>query len=83
VRLSRARAVTNSIADINNDFIKKSFDLKAHFILVFINKLASINIIGLKRLGNAIRLYYYYIILKVNSANKEGKLHYYILYKNI
>jgi hypothetical protein len=50
---------------------------------VFINKLAFINIIGLKRLGNAIRPYYYYIILKVNGANKEGKLYYYMLYKDI
>jgi hypothetical protein len=69
--------------DIKNDFTKESFNLKAHLILVFTNKLAFINVIGLKRLGNAIRLYYYYIILKVNNANKEGKSHYYILYKDI
>jgi hypothetical protein len=50
---------------------------------MFTNKLAFTNIIGLKRLGNAIRPCYYYIILKVNSANKEGKLHYYMLYKDI
>jgi hypothetical protein len=50
---------------------------------VFANKLAFTNIIGLKRLRNAIRPYYYYIIPRVNSANKEGKLHYYMLYKNI
>jgi hypothetical protein len=50
---------------------------------MFINKLAFINVIRLKRLGNAIRPCYYYIILKVNSANKEGKSHYYMLYKNI
>jgi hypothetical protein len=45
--------------------------------------LASINAIGLKRLGNAIRPCYYCIILKVNGANKEGKSHYYMLYKDI
>jgi hypothetical protein len=50
---------------------------------VFANRLAFTNVIGLKRLGNAIRPCYYYIILKVNSANKEGKSHYYILYKDI
>jgi hypothetical protein len=50
---------------------------------MFTNRLAFINAIGLKRLGNAIRLCYYYIILKVNGANKEGKSHYYVLYKNI
>jgi hypothetical protein len=50
---------------------------------MFINGLASINIIGLKRLRNAIRPCYYYIILKVNSANKKGKLYYYMLYKDI
>jgi hypothetical protein len=50
---------------------------------VSINGLASINAIGLKRLGNAIRPYYYCIIPKVNSANKEGKSHYYMLYKDI
>jgi hypothetical protein len=50
---------------------------------MFTNKLAFINAIRLKRLRNAIRPYYYYIILRVNSANKEGKLHYYILYKDI
>jgi hypothetical protein len=50
---------------------------------MFINRLAFINVIGLKRLGNAIRPCYYYIILKVNSANKERKLYYYMLYKDI
>jgi hypothetical protein len=40
--------------DIKNDFIKESFNLKAHLVLVFINKLAFINAIGLKRLENAI-----------------------------
>jgi hypothetical protein len=50
---------------------------------MFINKLAFTNIIGLKRLRNAIRPCYYYIILKVNSANKERKSLYYILYKGI
>jgi hypothetical protein len=50
---------------------------------VFINGLAFINAIGLKRLGNAIRPCYYYIIPKVNNANKERKSHYYILYKDI
>jgi hypothetical protein len=68
--------------DVKNDFIKESFNLKAHLILMFINRLAFINAIRLKRLGNAIWPYYY-IILKVNSANKEGKLHYYVLYKDI
>jgi hypothetical protein len=50
---------------------------------VFIDKLAFTNIIGLKRLGNAIRPCYHCIILKVNGTNKEGKLHYYMLYKDI
>jgi hypothetical protein len=50
---------------------------------VFINRLAFTNVIRLKRLGNAIRPYYYYIIPRVNSANKEGKSHYYMLYKDI
>jgi hypothetical protein len=50
---------------------------------MFADRLAFTNIIGLKRLGNAIRPYYYCIILKVNGANKEGKLHYYVLYKDI
>jgi hypothetical protein len=45
--------------------------------------LAFANVIGLKRPRNAIWPYYYYIILKVNSANKEGKSHYYMLYKDI
>jgi hypothetical protein len=40
--------------DVKNDFIKESFNLKAHFILMFINRLAFINAIRLKRLGNAI-----------------------------
>jgi membrane-associated phospholipid phosphatase len=75
--------LVNSVTDVKNDFTKESFNLKAHLILVFINRLAFINTIGLKRLGNAIRPYYYYIILKVNSANKEGKSHYYMLYKDI
>ena len=50
---------------------------------MFADRLASINVIELKRLRNAIRPCYYYIILKVNNANKEGKLHYYMLYKDI
>jgi hypothetical protein len=50
---------------------------------MFADGLAFINAIGLKRLGNTIRPCYYYIILKVNSANKERKLHYYMLYKDI
>jgi hypothetical protein len=50
---------------------------------MFTNRLAFINAIGLKRLGNAIRLYYYCMIPRVNGANKEGKSHYYMLYKDI
>jgi hypothetical protein len=50
---------------------------------MFINRLAFINAIGLKKLRNAIRPCYYYIILKVNSTNKERKSHYYMLYKDI
>jgi hypothetical protein len=50
---------------------------------VSINRLAFANVIRLKRLGNTIRPYYYYIILRVKGANKERKLHYYILYKDI
>jgi hypothetical protein len=40
--------------DIKNDFTKESFDLRAHLILMFTNRLASVNVMGLKRLGNAI-----------------------------
>jgi hypothetical protein len=69
--------------DIKNDFTRESFNLRAHLILVFINGLAFTNAIGLKRLGNAIRPCYHCMILKVNSANKEGKSHYYMLYKDI
>jgi hypothetical protein len=50
---------------------------------MFINGLAFTNAIRLKRLGNTIRPCYYYIILKVNGINKKGKLHYYMLYKDI
>jgi hypothetical protein len=50
---------------------------------MFTDKLAFINVIGLKKLGNAIWPCYYCIILKVNSTNKEGKSHYYMLYKDI
>jgi hypothetical protein len=50
---------------------------------MFADRLAFTNAIGLKRLGNAIRPCYYCMILKVNGANKERKLHYYILYKDI
>jgi hypothetical protein len=69
--------------DIKNDFTKESFDLRAHLILMFTNRLASVNVMGLKRLGNAIWPCYYYIILGVNGADKEGKSHYYVLYKDI
>jgi hypothetical protein len=50
---------------------------------VFANRLAFINIIRLKRLRNTIRPCYYYIIPRVKGANKEEKLHYYVLYKDI
>jgi hypothetical protein len=47
------------------------------------DKLAFTNVIGLKRLRNTIRPCYYYIIPRVKGADKEGKLHYYVLYKDI
>jgi Transposase family tnp2 len=75
--------LVDSVADVNNDFTKESFDLRAHLILVSANKPASTNTIGLKRLGNAIRPCYYCIIPRVKEANKEGKSHYYVLYKDI
>jgi hypothetical protein len=75
--------LANSVADVKNDFTRESFDLKAYLILVSTDGLASTNAIGLKRLGNAIRPCYHCIIPRVNGANKEGKSHYYVLYKDI
>jgi hypothetical protein len=75
--------LANSVADIKNNFTRESFDLKAHLILVFADGPAFANAMGLKRLGNAIRPCYHCIIPRVNGADKEGKSHYYVLYKDI
>jgi hypothetical protein len=75
--------LANSVVDVKNDFTKESFDLRAHLILVSTDRLASTNVMGLKRPGNAIRPCYHCIIPRVNGANKEGKSHYYVLHKDI
>jgi Transposase family tnp2 len=46
--------LVNSVADVNNDFTKESFDLRVYLILVSANRLAFANTIRLKRLRNAI-----------------------------
>ena len=72
-----------NIIKVFNKIINKVFYLKEYLIYVFINKLIFVNIIKIKKLRNAFRLYYYYIIKGIKGEMNIKSSFYYIFYINV